>query len=168
MLDVQARWQEWQSIKPELRLYALVDGLQYQTQLDKRLQATIGFFPLFAGTPDAALAHAGPWLVDASAVAETFIDELAALERNAPSLTWLITAQDLIGLGQLLQLKLDMRLPDGRSALLRFYDPRILFSLAQTLDGEQREEFFGYIHEWHLLHKGQRAWIGREHADADR
>ena len=43
-------------------------------------------------------------------------------------------------LGQLLQLRLDVNLPDGRSALLRFWDPRVLVNLARTLDGAQREE----------------------------
>jgi hypothetical protein len=57
-------------------------------------------------------------------------------------------------------------LPDGRSALLRFWDPRVLVNLARTLDGAQREEFFGHIHEWHLLDAGRRMWIGRQHAEA--
>lgn len=166
MFDVQSRWAQLRDTLPALRLYALVDGVQYQSQLCKRLQPGGGLFALFAGTPDAALAHAGPWLVDAAVTGEAMVDELATLERNAPSLTWLITPQDLEGLGQLLQLRLDVKLPDGRSALLRFWDPRVLAALARTLDGAQREAFFGHIHEWHLLHEGQRVWIGRHHADA--
>ena len=166
MLDVQSRWEQLHNTMPALRLYALVDGVQYQTQLCKRFQPGSGLFPLFAGTPDAALAHAGPWLVDAALAGEAMVAELATLERDAPSLSWLIAPQDLDGLGQLLQLRLDVSLPDGRSALLRFWDPRVLVNLARTLDGPQREEFFGHIHEWHLLHEGQRVWIGRQHADA--
>ena len=140
--------------------------MQYQTHLCKRLQAGRGLFPLFAGTPDAALAHAGPWLVDTALAGEAMVAELATLERDAPSLTWLIAPQDLEGLGQLLQLRLEVRLPDGRSALLRFWDPRVLVHLARTLDAAQREEFFGLIHEWHLLHEGRRMRIGRHYADA--
>lgn len=166
MLDVQTRWEQMRESMPALGLYALIDGVQYQTQLCKRLCPGHGLFPLFAGTQDAALAHAGPWLVDAACVDAPFIEELAALERELPSLSWLIAPQDLTGLGQLLQLRLDVRLPDGRSALLRFWDPRVLANLAQTLDADQREEFFGHIHEWHLLHEGRRVWIGRRHADA--
>ncbi len=167
MLDVQSRWEQLHETMPALRLYALVDGVQYQTQLCKRIEPGHGLFPLFAGTADAALAHAGPWLVDAALVGEAMVAELTTLEREAPSLTWLIAPQDLDGLRQLLQLRLDVALPDGRSALLRFWDPRVLANLARTLDGAQREEFFGHIHEWHLLHEGQRVWIGRrQHADA--
>jgi len=122
--------------------------------------------PLFAGTPDAALAHAGPWLVEAACADEALLAELATLEHEAPALVWLIAPQDQEGLAQLLQLRLDVRLPDGRSALLRFWDPRVLVNLARTLDAAQREEFFGLIHEWHLLHEGRRMWIGRHHAGA--
>jgi hypothetical protein len=166
VLDVQSRWEQRRGTLPALRLYALVDGVQYQTQLCKRFQPGRGLFPLFAGTQDAALAHAGPWLVDAALAGEAMVAELAALEREAPSLIWLIAPQDLEGLGQLLQLRLDVSLPDGRSALLRFWDPRVLVNLARTLDGAQREEFFGHIHEWHLLDAGRRMWIGRQHAEA--
>ncbi|MBU0915407.1 DUF4123 domain-containing protein [Aquabacterium parvum] len=165
-LDVQSRWAQLHNTLPTLRLYALVDGVQYQTHFCKRFQPGNGLFPLFADTPDAALAHAGPWLVDAALAGEALVAELASLERDAPSLTWLIAPQDLEGLGQLLQLRLDAKLPDGRSALLRFWDPRVLVNLARTLDGAQREAFFGHIHEWHLLHEGQRVWIGRQDADA--
>lgn len=165
MLDVQSRLQKLQGTMPALRLYALVDGVQYQAKLGNTLQPGSGLFPLFAGTIDAALAHAGPWLLDAASVDEATISQLAELERNTPSLTWMIAFQDLEGLGQLLQLNLDVYLPDRRRALLRFWDPRVLVNLARTLDAAQRQEFFGHIHEWHLLLDGKRVWIGRHNAD---
>lgn len=166
MLDVQSRLEQLRDTVPALRLYALVDGVQYQSQLCKRLHPSSGLFPLFARTPDAALSHAGPWLVDTDIADEATISELPTLERNAPSLTWLIAPQDLEGLGQLLQLRMDVILPDGRKALLRFWDPRVLVNLARTLDASQREALFGHIHEWHLLHEGRRVWIGRQDAEA--
>jgi hypothetical protein len=46
MLDVQSRWEQLHSTMPALRLYALVDGVQYQTQLCKRFQPGSGLFPL--------------------------------------------------------------------------------------------------------------------------
>lgn len=166
MVDVRSRWERLRRSLPELRLYALVDGVQYQTQRCKRLRAGSNLVSLFSGRPDEALAHAGPWLIDAVRADHALIAELAALEHEVPSLTWLIAPQDLTGLAQLLQLRLDLQLPDGRSALLRFWDPRVLFTLAQTLDGRQREQLFGHVHEWHLLREGRRVWIGRPHADA--
>jgi hypothetical protein len=32
MVDVRSRWERLRRSRPELRLYALVDGVQYQTQ----------------------------------------------------------------------------------------------------------------------------------------
>jgi hypothetical protein len=165
-LDVVTRLAQLRKNVDAMRLYALVDGVQYRTYFGEPCIAQTGFRALFAGTPDAALAHAGPWVIDSEYVGEEFVDALAALEQDAPAVTWLITPQTLEGLAQLLQLNLDATLPDGRSALLRFWDPRVLVSLAELLEPSQSEAFFGHVHEWHLLHQGQRTWIGRHHAQA--
>lgn len=121
---------------------------------------------MFSGTPDAGLSHAGPWLVDVEQVGDAVAADLATLEQQAPAITWLMAVQDLFGLAQLLQLNLDAQLPDGRKALLRYWDPRVLVNLAEVLKPEQRAAFFAHIHEWHLLHNQRRVWIGRHHADA--
>ncbi len=162
VIDVNERLAELRQNCAALRLYALVDGLQYQDRRGLRLAAQNGYRPLFAGTPDEPLSHAGPWLVDAETAGKEHIDDLARLEFEAPAVTWLIAPQTLEGLAQLMQLRLNTRLPDGRTALLRFWDPRVLVSLAQLLDEVQRVEFFAHIEEWHLLDNGKRAWIGRQ------
>jgi Domain of unknown function (DUF4123) len=100
MLDVQSRLETLQVAMPTLRLYALVDGMQYQAQLSKLLQPASGLFPLFADTPDAALCHAGPWLVDAASADGSFVDELATLESEFPAMSWLISPVDLEGLSE--------------------------------------------------------------------
>jgi hypothetical protein len=164
--DVVDRMQQLRSSMPSVKLYALVDGAQYKTFRDKPLADGAGLYALFHGTPDEALAHAGPWLIDAEQVGESMTVDLAKLERQGPAVTWLMAVQDPIGLAQLLQLKLDTRLPDGRVALLRFWDPRVLLNLIEVLDPEQLEEFFAHIHEWHFLRQQERVWIGREHAHA--
>lgn len=166
MVDVTQRLSALREKLPALQLYALVDGVQYQTHYDEPLVAASGLIALFAGTPDAALAHAGPWLIAVEQAPDHLTAQLVELEHASPAVTWLIAPQDLTGLAQLLQLKLDIRLPDGRTALLRFWDPRVLASLAKTLDAKQRELFFAHIHEWHLLQEGRRVWIGRHHAHA--
>lgn len=167
VFDVQKRHELLLQTYRGLRLYALVDGVQYTkhfeiplTPLGEQRRA------LFDGTDDAALAHAGPWLVDAEHADPAHVAELVGLEQTAPAVTWLIAPIALEGLAQLLSQRLNTRLPDGRTALVRFWDPRVLASLAEVLDGHQRDEFFAHIHEWHMLHNGQRAWIGRNHADA--
>ena len=165
-LDVAERLAQLRTRNPALRLYGLVDGLQYETRRGERLDDRNGFASLFHGTPDSALAHAGPWLVDVETVGDGVTADLARLERETPSVTWLISEADQHGLAQLLQLQLDARLPDGRIALVRFWDPRVLAELVNVLNQEQRETFFAHIHEWHLLRNGERVHIGRAHADA--
>lgn len=162
--DVVTRLAQLKLSIDALRLYALVDGLQYRAHCSKSCTAQAGFLSLFAGTPDTALAHAGPWLIDAEQAGGAFVEILAELEQASPAVSWLISPQTLEGLAQLLQLNLDTELPDGRTALLRFWDPRVLVNLAEVLEPAQRATFFAHIHEWHLLRKGQRVWIGRQHA----
>ena len=161
MIDVMKRLAELRQQTDSMRLYALVDGAQYQTSRGMWLARQAAFYSLFDGTPDAALSHAGPWLIDVEQAGRAWVDDLAALEQEIPAVSWLITPQSAQGLAQLLQLNLDATMPDGRAAMLRFWDPRVLVSLAAVLSNDQRQDFFGHIHEWHLLHKGQRAWIGR-------
>ncbi len=149
--------------QPHLALFALIDGLVYEQVHGCRFEQIAGSAALLEGTDDAALAYAGPWLIDAEQQPD-LCNELRHRESQAPHVSWLISSLPFDGLVQLLRLKLDVRLPDRRIALLRFYDPRVLHGLATTLTASQREDFFGHIVEWHFIHEGQAMRIGR--ADA--
>jgi len=144
---------------PFAHLFALVDGLQYEASFGQVLTAEKGI-ALFLGTPDEPLAHAGPWLIDVEAQVD-LCAALADAELAEPVCSWLITAVPLPGLVQLLQNKLDMRLPDGRGALIRYHDPRVLRRLALTFRPDQRETFFEHIDEWHFMVDGQAFHVGR-------
>lgn len=147
---------------PALKLYCLVDGAQYLQRIGKHFAASANAVALFQGTPDAALAFAGPWLIDVGVDGEARVAELVELERASHGISWLIAYQDLEGLSQLLRLHLEVELPDGRRALVRFWDTRVLASLAQVLDRVQRREFFGHVFEWHLLlDRERRVRVGR-------
>lgn len=147
-----------------LKLYALVDGYQFEQYSGERLSHQVGINrPVLVGTEDEPLAHAGPWLIDITEAPEQ-AEKLEILEQVKPSVSWIITSVDLEGLTQLMQLKLDVELPDRRTALLRFYDPRVLGNLYHTMDVEQRAEFFHLIDEWHFMYKGQRVATGRNRA----
>lgn len=164
MLDVQERLSRLKEHYSELELYALVDGLQYEQEHEERLQPGYAVRSLFANTPDEPLQHAGPWLI-AIEQAQNLIPKIAILENNKPAVTWLISSAGFEGLAMLLQLRLDTQLADGTKALLRYWDPRVLAGLVGIMTPEQREDFFSHIHEWHLMHQGQRVWIGRHHAN---
>lgn len=162
-MNVVERHESLRQRQPHLRLFALVDGLGYQRLAGEPIEAGPGRFALFEGTPDAPLAAAGPWLVDIEQD-DVIRDHLLATQADEPYVSWLLAELPPRGLAQLLQLKLDARLPDSTVALLRFYDPRVLKSLAVTLTPAQREDFFGHIQEWHFMCDGQALRIGR--ADA--
>jgi hypothetical protein len=162
-MSVLDRFDALKADQRHLLLCALVDGLAFEQVHGERMEQGPGCVALFDGTDDAALAYAGPWLVDAAQHQE-LRDQLLAHEATAPQVSWLIAGVPFDGLVQLLRLKLDVRMPDSSTGLLRFYDPRVLYSLATTLTDRQREEFFGHIHEWHFMHNGQALRIGR--ADA--
>ena len=164
MVAVVKRFQALQQLESTLNLYALVDGFQYEQHTGQRIQHQPGINrPILHGTEDEPLAHAGPWLVDVAKVPEQ-VRQLQELEQALPSVSWLITSIDLEGLSQLLQLKLEAELPNGRKALLRFYDPRVLGNLYQTMDAEQRAGFFHLIDEWHFIYNGQSVAMGAHHA----
>lgn len=80
LIDVVARHAQHQHKLPAARLYALLDGALYRLHAGASLQPCAGFYPLFADTQGAPLAHAGPWLVDAEQAGQEFIEQLAALE----------------------------------------------------------------------------------------
>lgn len=163
MRDVQDRYLRLLERRRELRLYALIDGYQYEQHCGQRIARSPANRALFVGTEDEPLAHAGPWLYDIDQCPQA-IEEFAALEQAKPAVSWLITPIDLEGLAQLLQLRLDAELPDGRKALVRFYDPRVLGNLFKVMDGQQCAEFFQLIDEWHFLIDGRRVWMGRDDA----
>lgn len=167
-MDVQHRYEQLSTAYPELRLYSLVDGLQYRQHTGHDVQPQFESHgqinrSLFEGTEDAPLAHAGPWLFDVTHRPD-LIEPLATLESALPGVSWLVCALDLQGLTQLLQLKLHVRLAPGKTALLRFYDPRVLGNLFVVMTAQQKAEFFSLIDEWHFMHGGQRVWAGRSHA----
>ena len=161
MRDVLQRYEELSATHKALRLYALVDGYQYEQHTGERIECRTSVNrALFAGTEDEPLAHAGPWLYDVAALSPSEVSALSDLEDALPGVSWLITSVKLDGLAQMLRLKLDGRLPNGRKAIMRFYDPRVLGDLFHVMTTEQRAEFFQLIDEWHFMYKGGRVWTG--------
>lgn len=164
MLDVHSRFVRLTQRRRGLRWYALIDGYQYEQHTGQRLQPIAGTnCALFDGTDDAPLAHAGPWLHDLWSDPQP-IDELAAMEGKTNAISWLITPMDLEGLAQCLRPKLNVRLPNGKEALVRFYDPRVLGNLFKAMNVAQRTKFFELIDEWHFMYEGKRVWMGRHDA----
>lgn len=164
--DIQQRYTLLKSSRAELALHVLVDGLQYEQCRGEALAPDTGTIALFDGTGDAPLAHAGPWLVAVEQASPASVAAMAELEQASPAVSWLISTQPLEALAQHLRERIDVRAPDGRTALLRYWDTRVMVGLSELMSPAQRQDFFIGIEEWHLLDNGRRRWIGRHHADA--
>ncbi|WP_027212084.1 DUF4123 domain-containing protein [Burkholderia sp. WSM2232] len=140
---------------------ALVDGLQYQQHTGQQLTPEDDtVVSLFAGTKDIALAHAGPWLVDPKS-ARGCVADLGELEQARPGVIWLITSHSLARQAERFRPHLNTRLSTGRSALLRFWDPRVLHALDAVC--KDKRELFRTAYEWQYLNEGQRFTIN-DHA----
>ena len=92
---------------------------------------------LFQGQPEARYAHAGPWLVQVND-SNALHGWLNALEGSCvPCVTHLASREGFEAVFAYLQSLLDMTLSDGASALLRFYDPRVMQRLRRVLTPAQ-------------------------------
>ncbi|KVT58002.1 DUF4123 domain-containing protein [Burkholderia ubonensis] len=138
-----------QQLTMQVHLYALVDGLLYADAADASpLQRSQSAVALFDGTPDASLADAGPWLIDYERAAGTIRQTLSIMASGSTGVSWLISAYPIESLADELRNRLDVRLPDGRTALLRFYDARIMAGMASLMEFTQRLQFFVATFDW--------------------
>ncbi len=129
-----------------VRLYALVDALLYgRGETVARPAATIG---LFDGTPDASLADAGPWLIDFADASSAVQQSLFTMGAGDEGVSWLISAYPFPALAEELAGRLNARMPGGRTALLRFYDARLMSEIARLFSFTQRIEFFVPTFDW--------------------
>ncbi|PHM50535.1 DUF4123 domain-containing protein [Xenorhabdus miraniensis] len=151
----QEEWQEYQKIHPDMKRYALVDGLQYERLFDEELTYIAGLNnPLFRRYPDAEIAFAGPWLCDITHDTVPMAKFLK-LEKTFPAVSWLYTTQSLDALTRHFEPYLNIQLESGETALLRFYDPRILHQLPDIFSQEQLTAFTQPIDEWNYWRDGQ-------------
>ncbi|KVZ09034.1 hypothetical protein WL80_01305 [Burkholderia ubonensis] len=138
-----------QQLTMQVHLYALVDGLLFADAGDgsppQRSQAAVA---MFDGTPDASLADAGPWLFDWERASGGVRRALSAMAGGSTGVSWLISAYPIESLADELRRRLDVRLPDGRTALLRFYDARIMADMATLMELTQRMQFFVPTFDW--------------------
>ncbi|WDD93501.1 DUF4123 domain-containing protein [Burkholderia sp. FERM BP-3421] len=96
---------------------------------------------------DESLADAGPWLLDATPAQSRH--PLRRLANSDSGISWLISTTSIATLADELRDRLDVRLPDGRTALFRFYDARIAPDLSRLMDPMQRHRFFSVACNWH-------------------
>jgi hypothetical protein len=146
-------------------VFALVDGYQYEQHTGQQLAPQDDtIVSLFASTQEIALAHAGPWLVDPKATGDHVAD-LGDLEQGRPGVIWLISSEPVERLADKLRPHLNIRMPNRRSALLRFWDPRVLHALNAVCQDKPGRDLFRVAGAWQYLHEGQRFTINDDGTD---
>ena len=77
-----------------------------------------------------------------------FRDKLCELEATLPSVSWIVSSSTLAELAAHFRKNMNIGLPDGRAALLRFQDPRVQVRLATMLNDLQHQKLTGLMQEW--------------------
>lgn len=133
---------------PNLHAYALVDGARYRT-LAERLEraADLRWQWLFEHTELNELRQAGPAIVRLDRPSP-FRDWLVDRDRKAPLVSWLLSDASFDALSDHLRSQLFVRMPDGRRALFRYYNPLVRRALESVLTGEQRRHLVAPIPYW--------------------
>lgn len=147
-----------------LRLYGLVDGLLYaEIAADQTLFRSTSCVALFDRTPDEALANAGPWLLDYTGDRNSHGASLQRLADSAMGCLWIVSGYALDDLAAALRTRLNVRMPNGSTALLRYYDARITQDIAALLSPAQRAAFFAPAQDWLVQRNGQLIRIHQTH-----
>lgn len=138
-----------------LKLYVLVDGIQFDRFFNEPLKEDKGIRSLFCLPEDKILAFAGPWLLDVSKLSRDHLVKIIQLEEKYPAVSWIISEQPFVTLARHLELSLMVSLPTKKKGLFRFYDCRVLKILPELLSSEQFAQLMKYSLRWFFLNDGQ-------------
>lgn len=135
---------------PDCSLYALVDGLQYERHFGYEITAEKGIsYPLFDMYPDSKIAFAGPWLLRLN-TSVFYRDALNELDVEYPAVSWLLSPLPPISLIHRFKEFLYLELPNGKCALFRFYDPRVMERLHFWLEDSDCIKLVEDVTKWVL------------------
>ncbi|BCT19964.1 TPA: DUF4123 domain-containing protein [Enterobacter asburiae] len=141
------------------RLYALVDGAQYERFYSDELYESKSIKSLFEHSEDRKIAFAGPWLLDISTLGSDWLKKINALELKYPSVSWLLSSLAINDLALHLNGNLKIVLPNNEIGMLRYYDPRVLIYLPDVLTKEQLQSFTTGIVAWGFLYEDEYHYI---------
>ncbi|MEQ4621392.1 DUF4123 domain-containing protein [Providencia vermicola] len=140
---------------PDAKHYCLICGLQYERYFDEELQDKFGSAsPLFRQGSDTEIAWAGPWLIDVTKRYDLLAD-LMQLENESPALSWIASDSSINKLAIYFSERLNVSLPNGKTALFRFYDPRVTHNMPQVLTSEQYHEITTPLIAWYYRFEGR-------------
>lgn len=118
---------------------------------------------LFQATPEGAFVHIAPHLMAWNDLAASERDLIITLDQQTHAFSWLwVDTDGARTLYRHLKAQLDMRLPDGSLALLRYYDPTVWQRLMDLLTPEQITALMGPVHYWSVRLSDQRQLCNRQ------
>lgn len=105
---------------------------------------------LFHDQPEAKHADAGPWLVqvDGSTALHGWLNALEGTGHCVPCVSHLTSAHGFETIFSHLQSFLELRLSDGSSALMRYWDPRVFMRLRRVLTQDQFHSLVAPFSGW--------------------
>lgn len=131
-----------------LKLFVLVDGVQYDRAFDEPLKENQSVRSLLRFPEDRSIAFAGPWLLDVGEISQDHCHKLFQLERKYPAVSWIISDQAFLTLAKHLESCLLVSFPSKQTGLFRFYDCRVLKRLPDILSTEQIANLMKYTLSW--------------------
>lgn len=150
---------EIQSESDKIKIYALVDGAQYDRFCKIELFKRNGVMPLFDSWEDRRVAFAGPWLLDFECIDNDLFFTLSNLELKYPSVSWILSSLSFNYLFIHLKNNLEVIMPNNQVAMLRYYDPRIFIFLSEILTNAQLGVFLTSIIKWGCKYNGEDYYI---------
>lgn len=140
---------------PLLQHYALVDGARYVTLANRFSKPgdSVQWQWLLEGSELDGIKHAGPALVafkEGDARNIELLEWLIDRDEASPLVSWLWSPQPFGPLAKHLRDNLFTRLPDGRRALFRYYNPTVRRALETVLSEEQRANLMRPIAYWQI------------------
>ena len=135
------------------RVYALIDGALHRAAFTRvqefgRVQSVIPIGGVVAKSDLSVL----PFLIDLSAMRimrrDRLIADLSAWALEYSAVTWMESRLPIATLAEQLAIRLEAEVQQSMSVLLRFADARVLPVLHDTLDAEQRIQFFSCVTNW--------------------
>jgi hypothetical protein len=128
---------------PAQHLYVLLDCASDKElpecviNLDKQAKR----HSLFEETPLAEIADTGPFLISVNQKSAVFAYLLAKISKQ-PWGYFILSHDDIETLSNRLQVFLNAQMPDGKSYLFRFYDPRVIFNQLRVLSDDKLNSLF--------------------------
>lgn len=118
---------------------------------------------LFTGQPEEDLPFASPYLLELpiGAIERPIHHWLRQLGRQRAGSTCLFSDASFEELFHHLNAQLDIALPDGSLALMRYYDPRAWLRYRDVLTMQQQRQLFGPIKSWQITVGGQTWTLAR-------